>query len=64
MLHKYHVIYGVQYYPRFYVTMVVLGTYYLWIREHYHICVVNLTLCASNGSVYPFNASLVSPYGH
>ena len=27
MLHEYHVIYGVRYYPRFHVTAVHLGTY-------------------------------------
>jgi hypothetical protein len=34
MLHEYHVIYSVRYYPRFHVTAVVLGKYYLWIRWH------------------------------
>jgi hypothetical protein len=28
-------IYSVQYYARFHVTALVLGTYYPWIREHY-----------------------------
>jgi len=32
MLHEYHVIYSVRYYPLFHVTAVVLGTYYLRIR--------------------------------
>jgi hypothetical protein len=32
LLHKYHVKYSVQYYPRFHVTAVGLGTYYPWIR--------------------------------
>ena len=32
MLHEYHVIYSVRYYPRFHVTAVGLGTYYPWIR--------------------------------
>jgi hypothetical protein len=36
MLHKYHVIYIVRYYPWFHVTAVVLGTYYPWIRGHYY----------------------------
>jgi hypothetical protein len=35
MLHEYHVIYSVRYYPRFHITAVDLGTYYPWIREHY-----------------------------
>jgi hypothetical protein len=35
MLHEYHVIYSVQYHPRFHVTAVGLGTYYPWIRGHY-----------------------------
>jgi hypothetical protein len=35
MLHEYHVIYSVRYYPRFHVTAVGLGTYYPWIRGHY-----------------------------
>jgi hypothetical protein len=34
MLHEYHVIYSVRYYPRFHVTAVGLGTYYPWIRGH------------------------------
>jgi hypothetical protein len=38
MLHEYHVIYSVQYYLRFHITAVGLGTYYLWIRGHY--CIV------------------------
>jgi hypothetical protein len=32
MLHEYHVIYSVRYYPRFHVTAVCIGTYYQWIR--------------------------------
>jgi hypothetical protein len=32
MLHEYHVIYSVRYYPWFHVTAVGLGTYYQWIR--------------------------------
>jgi hypothetical protein len=28
MLHEYHVIYSVRYYPRFHITAVGLGTYY------------------------------------
>jgi len=32
MLDKYNVIYSILYYPRFHVTAVGLGTYYLWIR--------------------------------
>jgi len=32
MLHEYHVIYSVRYYPRFHVTAVGLGTYYPRIR--------------------------------
>ena len=32
MLHKYHVIYSIRYYPRFHVNAVGLGTYYPWIR--------------------------------
>jgi len=31
MLHEYHVIYRILYYPRFHVTAVGLGMYYLWI---------------------------------
>jgi hypothetical protein len=40
MIHEYHVIYSVQYYPRFYVSAVGDGTYYPWIRRHYiiHMC--------------------------
>jgi hypothetical protein len=37
MVHEYHVIYSVQYYPRFHVTAVGLGTYYPWMRGHYCI---------------------------
>jgi len=32
MLHEYHVICSVRYYPRFHVNPVCLGTYYSWIR--------------------------------
>jgi hypothetical protein len=32
MLHEYHVISSVRYYPRLPVTVVGLGTYYPWIR--------------------------------
>jgi len=32
MLHKYHVIYSVQYHPWFHITAVGLGTYYPGIR--------------------------------
>jgi hypothetical protein len=35
LLHAYHVIYSVRYYPRFHVTVVGLGTYYPRIRGHY-----------------------------
>jgi hypothetical protein len=35
MLHEYHVIYSVRYYPRFHITAVGLGTYYPWIWGHY-----------------------------
>jgi hypothetical protein len=35
MLHEYHVIYRVRYYPRFHVNAVGLGTYYPWIWGHY-----------------------------
>jgi hypothetical protein len=34
MLLEYHIIYSIQYYPRFCVTPVGLGTYYPWIRGH------------------------------
>jgi hypothetical protein len=34
MLHDYHVIYNVRYYPRLHVTALGLGTYYPWIRGH------------------------------
>jgi hypothetical protein len=40
MSHEYHIIYSVQYYPRFHVTAVGLGTYYPWIRWHY--CILHL----------------------
>jgi hypothetical protein len=32
MLHKYHVIYGVWYYPQFYISAVGLGAYYPWMQ--------------------------------
>jgi hypothetical protein len=35
MLHVYHVVYSVRYYPRFHVTAVGLGTYYPWIVWQY-----------------------------
>ena len=37
MLHEYHVIYSVRYYPKFPVTAVGLGTYYPWTQGHYCI---------------------------
>jgi hypothetical protein len=40
MLHEYHVIYSVRYYPRFHIPAVGLGTYYSWIRGHYCIYVI------------------------
>jgi hypothetical protein len=43
MLHEYHVIYSVRYYPRFHVTAVRLGTYYPWIRRHY--CNTFISVC-------------------
>jgi len=33
MVHEYHVIYSVRYYPRLSVAAVGLGTYYPWIRR-------------------------------
>jgi hypothetical protein len=35
MLHEYHVVYSVQYYPRFHVTAVGLGMYDPCIRGYY-----------------------------
>jgi len=35
MLHEYHVIYSVRYYPGFHITVVDLGTHYPWIWGHY-----------------------------
>jgi hypothetical protein len=35
MLHEYHNIYGVQYYPWFHITVVGLGVYYPQIWGHY-----------------------------
>jgi hypothetical protein len=34
LLHEYHVMHSIRYYPRFVVTAVGLGTYYPWIRGH------------------------------
>jgi len=42
MLHEYHVIYSVRYYPRIQVTSVDLGTYYPWIRGS--ACILNMRL--------------------
>ena len=39
MLHEYHVIYSVWYFPGFHVTAVGLGTYYPWIRGSAYVCV-------------------------
>jgi hypothetical protein len=39
MLHEYHVICSVRYYPWFHKTAVGLGTYYPWIRGHY--CIIS-----------------------
>jgi hypothetical protein len=49
MLHEYHVIYSVWYYPRFHITMVGLGTYYPWIRLQPSII--------QNNSNYPITTS-------
>jgi hypothetical protein len=38
MLHEYHVIRGVRYYPRFYATAVGLGTYCPCVRGQYFSC--------------------------
>jgi hypothetical protein len=38
MLHEYHVIYSVRYYPRFHIIAVGLGTHYPRIQRHY--CIV------------------------
>jgi hypothetical protein len=35
LLHRYHIICSVQYYRRFHITMVGLGTYYPQIQGHY-----------------------------
>jgi hypothetical protein len=51
MLHGYHVLYSVRYYPQFHVTAVGLGTYYPWIRGHtvyiyiYTYMVIKKSLC-------------------
>jgi hypothetical protein len=37
MLHEYHVIYNIHYYPWSQVTVVGLGMYHLWIQGHYCI---------------------------
>jgi hypothetical protein len=49
MLHEYHVICSVRYYPRSHVTAVGLGTYYPWIRGHYsttcqHVSIASATV--------------------
>jgi hypothetical protein len=44
MLHEYHVICSVRYYPRFHVTAVGLGTYYPWIRGHYSIIILDYNI--------------------
>jgi len=44
MLHEYHVIDSVRYYPRFHVTAVGLGTYYPRIRRSACILCVNLCM--------------------
>jgi hypothetical protein len=61
MLHEYHVIYSVRYYPRFHVTAVGLGTHYQWIRGHYSIvlcsyigqCVLPLPLSEHRAIHFP-----------
>jgi hypothetical protein len=52
MLHEYHVIYSVRYYPRFHVTVVGLGTYYSLIRGHYCIRVSLLNCVAKMDTFY------------
>jgi hypothetical protein len=44
MLPEYHVIYSGRYYPRLHISVVGLGTYYQWIRGHYCIAAVILSL--------------------
>ena len=39
MLHKYHVIYCVRYYPQFHVITVSFGTYYPWIQGSAYILI-------------------------
>jgi hypothetical protein len=51
MLHEYHVIYSVRYYPQFHVTAVGLGTYYPWIRGHYCIRSPFITLTPTSYGV-------------
>ena len=46
----YHVIYSVQYYPRFHVTALGLGMYYSWIQQS--ACIVNRTENESVSTVY------------
>jgi hypothetical protein len=48
MLHEYHVIYSVRYYPRFHITAVGLATYYPWILGHYCISFLGIGLCQTH----------------
>jgi hypothetical protein len=43
-------MYSVRYYPRFHVSVVDLGTYYLWKRGHYYVCIY-MCVCAFVGTV-------------
>jgi len=45
MLHKYHVMYSLQYYLQFHITAVGLGMYYPWIRQSAYTYVLAFVLC-------------------
>ena len=52
----YDVIYSIQYYPRFSVTAVGLGTYYLWIR--WSTCISRQELCDMSRNIFRCEACL------
>jgi hypothetical protein len=67
MLHEYHVIYSVRYYPLFHVTAVGLGTYYPCIRGHYciRICsVIHVNGEGCDGAVPAFIGVSTVTYGY
>jgi hypothetical protein len=69
MLHEYHVIYTIPYYPSFHITTVDLGIFYPWILGHYCNYITVYTACIHNSTFilyihsirYKVNNTIISP---